>query len=278
MYLRTLREEGRVVGFAPLLVKGGTACFVGDADVCDYLDFVVASGYESDLFERLLDDLSAEGVRRLDLGPVRPDSAVCTHLKDIAVSRGHQVLCRQEEVSLELDLPGTWYEYLSLLKNRQRHEVRRKLRRLREAGEVKHLCVQEGPQSREYLDGFLGLFSLSRGEKARFMTPRMESFFRELAGSMADIGLLRFGILELDDVPAAMTMGFDYDGWHYLYNSAYAPRFDHLSVGLLCKVLCLKDSIVRGTRKWSFLKGSEPYKYRLGGREVPLYNCLIDMG
>ncbi len=276
--MRTLREESRVVGFAPLVVKGGTACFVGDADVCDYLDFVVAPGHERDLFERLLDDLSADGVTRLDLGPVRPDSVVCTHLKDIAHSRGHQVLCRQADVSLELDLPATWHEYLSLLRNRQRHEVRRKLRRLRAAGEVRHRCIEEGTQLQEYLEVFFRLFSLSRDEKARFMTPGMDSFFRALARSMAEIGLLRFGILELDHVPAAMTMGFDYDGWHYLYNSAYAPRFDHLSVGLLCKVLCMKDSIARGTRKWSFLKGSEPYKYRLGGQEGPLYNCLIEMG
>ena len=70
-------------------------------------------------------------------------------------------------------------------------------------------------------------------------------------------------------------MGFDYDSSHYLYNSAYDPQFGHLSVGLLTKILCLKESIQKGMKKWNFLKGAEPYKYRLGGQEVPLYNCLI---
>jgi CelD/BcsL family acetyltransferase involved in cellulose biosynthesis len=92
---------------------------------------------------------------------------------------------------------------------------------------------------------------------------------------MADIGLLRFGILHVNSAPAAMTMGFDYDDSHYLYNSAYDPQFRYLSVGLLSKVLCLKESIQKGRRRWSFLKGAEPYKYQLGGEEVPLYNCLI---
>ncbi len=72
-----------------------------------------------------------------------------------------------------------------------------------------------------------------------------------------------------------MTMGFDYDGSHYLYNSAYDPQFGYLSVGLLCKVLCLKESIEKGKKKWNFLKGGEPYKYQLGGQEVPLYSCQI---
>jgi CelD/BcsL family acetyltransferase involved in cellulose biosynthesis len=48
-----------------------------------------------------------------------------------------------------------------------------------------------------------------------------------------------------------------------------------LSVGLLSKVLCIKDSIERGKKRFDFLKGREAYKYRLGGREVPIYNCQI---
>jgi hypothetical protein len=46
-------------------------------------------------------------------------------------------------------------------------------------------------------------------------------------------------------------------------------------VGLLCKILCLKESIEKGRKKWNFLKGGEPYKYQLGGQEVPLYSCQI---
>jgi len=46
-------------------------------------------------------------------------------------------------------------------------------------------------------------------------------------------------------------------------------------VGLLCKVLCIKDSIERGKKRFDFLKGQEAYKYRLGGREVPISNCQI---
>ena len=92
---------------------------------------------------------------------------------------------------------------------------------------------------------------------------------------MAEIGLLRLGIIQLDKVPVAMTMGFDYNDSHYLYNSAYDPQFDYLSVGLLCKVLCLKESIEKGRKKWDFLKGGEPYKYQLGGQEIPLYSCQI---
>ncbi|MFC1995135.1 GNAT family N-acetyltransferase, partial [Chloroflexota bacterium] len=95
------------------------------------------------------------------------------------------------------------------------------------------------------------------------------------ADSLAKAGLLRLGILKLDLLPAAMIMCFDYNDCIYLYNSGYDPQYNSLSVGLLCKVLCIKESIQEGKKRFDFLKGDEAYKYQLGGREVPLYSCQI---
>ena len=275
LYLRTLRNGQRIIGFAPLMVNNDTASFIGSPNVCDYMDFAIAPGEESNFFEILLGDLRSKGINKLDLGPVRADSTVLKHLLTIARKRGYDVDCSLEDVSLELDLPPTWDDYLAILSSKQRHEVRRKLRRLWEADNVEHRCIEVGREVEDYLDIFLKLFSLSKDEKARFMNSKRESFFRLLAKAMAEIGLLRLGIMQLDKVPAAMTIGFDYADSHYLYNSAYDPQFSYLSVGLLCKILCLKESIEKGKRKWNFLKGGEPYKYRLGGQEIPLCSCQI---
>jgi len=273
--LRAVWQREKIIGIAPLLVKEKTASIVGSADVCDYLDFVVAPGVERDFFSALLDDLREKGITHLDLRPLRPDSTVLTHLVGIAQNRKHEVLCHKEGVSVELDLPSTWDKYLATLDKKQRHEVRRKLRRLWEAGNVDYHCVEVRQEVGDFMDTFLNLFSLSREEKASFMTNQMESFFRSLAEAMAEIGLLRFGILKVDTLPAAMIMGFDYNEAMYLYNSAYDPNYSYLSVGLLSKVLCIKESIQRGRKKWDFLKGGEPYKYHIGGREIPLYRCQI---
>jgi len=278
LYLRTVRQGEKIIGIAPLLVREGSASFIGGADVCDYLDFVVAPGRESDFFPVLLDDLREKGINRLDLVSLRPDSTVITHLVAIARNRQYQVHCRREEVSVELDLPATWSDYLAMLDKKQRHEVKRKLRRLWQAGGVDYRCLEAGQETGAFLDTFLQLFSLSRGEKAGFMTARMESFFRSMAGAMAGIGILRFGILELDAATVAMIMGFEYNDTMYLYNSAYDPRYNSLSVGLLCKVLCLKESIERGRQKWDFLKGGEAYKYHIGGQEITLHHCQITIG
>ncbi len=109
------------------------------------------------------------------------------------------------------------------------------------------------------------------------MTAPMESFFRAIARVMAEAGLLKLGILELDSVPTAMVMCFDYGGTIFLYNSGYDPQYNYLSAGLLCKVLCIKDSIELGRHRFDFLKGAETYKHNLGGKEVPLHVCRINI-
>jgi len=209
------------------------------------------------------------------LKPLRPDSTVLAHLVAIADERKYDIRCQSEDVSLELELPSTWKEYLAILTAKQRHEVERKLRRLREAGSVRYHIVKDRAAVHDVMDIFLKMFSESREDKAAFMTPQMELFFRSAADTMAEAGLLRWGILELDTLPTAMVMCFDYNDCVYLYNSGYDPRYSALSVGLLCKVLCIKDSIERGRKRFDFLKGGEPYKYHLGGREIPLSSCHI---
>ncbi|MFC1930631.1 GNAT family N-acetyltransferase [Chloroflexota bacterium] len=274
--LSAVKQGADIIGIAPLMVKGGKASLIGSVDVCDYLDFVIVPGKESDFFNALLDDLSQKGIDGLDLRALRPDSTVLTYLAGIVEKRGYEISCHSESVSVELDLPANWEEYLALLDKKQRHEVRRKLRRLWEADEVAYRCVQVGQKEVGDLTSiFLKLFSLSREEKANFMTTKMESFFNSLAKAMAEVGLLRYGILEIGKMPVAMIMGFDYNDTMYLYNSAYDPQYNSLSVGLLSKVLCLKESITRGKKKWDFLKGAEEYKYQLGGGEITLDNCQI---
>jgi CelD/BcsL family acetyltransferase involved in cellulose biosynthesis len=275
LYLSSVRQGERVIGVAPLLVREGKASLVGSVDVCDYLDFVVAPGREQDFFGVLLDDLRGKGVNHLDLRPLRPDSTVLTHLVSIAQNQGYEVLCQPEDVSVELNLPATWEEYLTILTAKQRHEVRRKLRRLSEAGKVDYHFVEGSVAVHDAMDIFLKMFTESRQDKATFLTAQMESFLRSLANSMTEAGLLRLGILELDMLPAAMIMCFDYNDCLYLYNSGYDPQYNTLSAGLLCKVLCIKESIQEGKKRFDFLKGSETYKYHLGGREVPLYRCQI---
>jgi CelD/BcsL family acetyltransferase involved in cellulose biosynthesis len=277
LYLGAVRQGGTLIGIAPLLLKGAEASFIGSTDVCDYLDFVIVPGREIDFFNILLNDLRKRGISLLDLRPLRPNSTVLSYLIDIARDRKYEVSCKVEDISLELDLPSTWEGYLSTLTQKQRHEVRRKLRRFWEAGDMNYRIIDRSEAASESIPIFLRFFRESKQDKAIFLTTRMESFFTSLIGSMAQAGLLRFGVLELNASPVASVMCFDYNNTVFLYNNGYDPQYSPLSVGLISKVLCIKDSIERGRDKFDFLKGAEEYKHRLGGKEVNLYGCQISL-
>ena len=274
-YLCSVKQTDELLGVAALLLQGDRARLMGDKEVCDYLDFVVAPGRGEDFFRVLIAHLRDRGISFLDLGPVRGDSTVMTDLVRVARELDCEISASREEVTLELELPETWDAFLLTLSGKERHEMRRKLRRLEKAGTVRFRAVETRQDVDREMENFLALFAMNRADKAAFMTERMALFFRSLAETMAEEEMLRLFFLDLDGIPAATVMCFDYNARVYLYNNAYNHRFRALSVGLLSKVLSMRDSIERGKRTYDFLKGGEPYKYRLGGRPVRVYQCVV---
>lgn len=262
--------DGEAIGLAPLRVKGQTAQFIGDASVCDYLDFTVKQGYEKEFYAALKGVLFKKGLKHLILDSVRSDSFVNTHLKDYALKDGFGVTFVPHDVSLEKELPSTWEEYLMSLDSKQRHEIRRKLRRLNEEGDVEYVEYKKASEVKENFGEFLRLMKTSRKDKAHFLSPEMEAFFKDMASTQAGEGNLGLAFLNLRGKRVAGVLYFDYNNCRYLYNSGYDPLYKALSIGLLSKVLCIKDSIDKGKKVFDFLKGAEIYKSRLGGVKINL--------
>jgi CelD/BcsL family acetyltransferase involved in cellulose biosynthesis len=213
----------------------------------------------------------------LDLNTVRADSEGLTELTAAASGLGCEVSCTTEDVTFEVELPATWDEFLGKLSGKQRHEVRRKLRRMCEAAEVDFRLVEGLDDMNNEMETFLMLFGSNRSDKAAFMTGQMAAYFRSLAETTAKAGLLKLFFLDLDGKPAAAVMCFDHNSTIYLYNNGYDGRYGSLSVGVLSKVLSIKESILEGKDRYDFLKGAEKYKQHLGGVAVPLSRCRVKL-
>ncbi|MFC1945597.1 GNAT family N-acetyltransferase [Chloroflexota bacterium] len=275
--LLSVRDDDALIGLAPLMRRGGTICFLGNTDVCDYQDFIPVAGREEAFSRAFLKHISNKGLTRLSLAHIRPDSFVMKHLAGTARAAGHKVDITEDAVSMEMPLPETWDDYLGVLDRKQRHEVRRKLRRLEEEGKVEYSYAGEPGEAGELLEIYINLFGKGNSEKAAFMTEKMAGYFRDLASRMSAEGLLRMGRLSLDGATTAMILCFEYGQRVYLYNSGYDPAYRAMSVGILSKVLGIRASIEGGNLCWDFLKGSEPYKGLMGGRPVTLYRCEINI-
>jgi CelD/BcsL family acetyltransferase involved in cellulose biosynthesis len=154
-------------------------------------------------------------------------------------------------------------DHLDLLDAKQRHEVRRKERRLAEA--LGDSSLQSGPA---LLEEFIAQHRAAAGEKGRFMTPALASFFADL---LSVPGARLDALITDSGRPAAVAFGFEDDDAYYLYNSAYDPEMRQASPGIVLIHRLVERSIADGRSRFDFLKGSETYKRRLGAKTRPLY-------
>lgn len=271
----TLRDEQRLVGIAPLYFAREAdgdlvGHFVGCREVSDYLDFIFERGMERACAERVVAWLAGDAApawRRLALCNVSERSPNTPLAVDLARARGWRAEVAFEDVCPIITLPGTFDNYLASLDGKERREMARKLRRASEDTRVVYTTDRSAlPRD---LDDFLRLMKASMFSKSDFMTPRMESFFRDMTGEMFDAGWLQLAFLEVEGDRAAAYLNFVYDNTVLVYNSGLDPaRYSYLSPGQVLIARLIEGAITDGRRVFDFLQGSEDYKHKLGGLDT----------
>jgi CelD/BcsL family acetyltransferase involved in cellulose biosynthesis len=159
------------------------------------------------------------------------------------------------------------------LGKKERHELRRKLRRFEGTPGTSFRWAGEGERA-AVLDRFFDLHRLSKGEKAAFMTPAREGFFRDIADALAPIGWLRLGVVRAHDQDAAVLFAFAYGDTLALYNAAHDPALSSLSLGIASHAYAVREAIAQGFKVYDLLRGDEPYKYDLGA--VDRWMCRLE--
>ena len=197
-------------------------------------------------------------------------------LAQLGASPGFECLEELVYVTPKASLPRDWESYLARLSKKDRHELRRKLRRLEEAGGADFETI-EGPNTTDNdLADFFRLHRLSKNEKALFMTDDRAQFFTSVLREPYPTGPALLFFLKLRGQRVAGAVCFDSSQSYLLFNSGFDPAYSTYSVGLLLKALCIKHAIESGKSTFDFLRGSEPYKYDLGGRDEGLYSIALE--
>ena len=272
----SVRDDSDVVGIAPLMLKDGVLSFIGDKDLFDYLDFLVPRGKEEVFYSVLCEHLMEMDWNTLELTSLPQGSPTLDYLPRLAESKGAAVEVVEDEMTPVASLPPSWDEYLAGLTKKGRHELRRKLRRLERTDHPsQYICCNDPDALPACMQDFFRLLRASSPDKMEFLTPERERFFVDVALELATRDQFKLYFLEVDGVRVACCICFDYADSYLLYNSGYDPEYSTLSVGLLNKALSLKDAIEEGKRSFNFLKGTERYKYDLGGKNEAVYNLTV---
>ena len=223
----------------------------------------------------MVDHLDELDWTNLELPSLPSGSPTLDYIPDLAGQKGWSVAVEEEETTPKAELPGSWDEFLAGLRKKDRHELRRKLRRLDRESENRQYAAANGDSLDGSMREFFTLLRASREDKNEFLTPDREKFFLDMAHELASRDQFRLYFLEVDGEKVAACICFDYGDDFLLYNSGYEPAYSRLSVGLINKALSIRTAIEENRKVFNFLKGNERYKYNLGGRDEAVFHISV---
>lgn len=180
------------------------------------------------------------------------------------------------------DLDG----FLATLGKKERHEIRRKVRRAEGVGDVR-LVDSTDPVAD--LDAFIdlhqrrwgedGLFPATPGgEQSRVFIRRLFELFGErskAADATPSDPRLHLAFLEVGARRIAAAVFFETTGSLLYYNAGVDPDARDLSPGVVLLERLVRRAIERGKCKVDLMRGDEPYKYEWGARDEPIQRLLV---
>lgn len=260
-------NDSQLVAIAPISHHQGKIYLMGTSpvlekeQVCDFGDIICLPGQEKEVWLAIVEYVSREFPR---------EPFVPTFIREDSPSYAALLSLNSNSIvsttSPYLNVPASWDEYLTGLKRKDRHELKRKLRKLES---FDYRAYQANPDSIN-LQKCIALMKQSSPEKLAFLSQPMEQYFVDLMSTIDKTQVILW-FMDVEDKTVACAIAFQFKNAMLLYNSGMDLSYGYLSVGLLSKALLIKHSIELGLTRFDFLQGDERYKYDLGGIDNRLY-------
>ncbi|HJW89723.1 MAG TPA: GNAT family N-acetyltransferase [Anaerolineales bacterium] len=267
------QADGNLSAIAPMFLTQNrdgldALMLLGSIEISDYLDVIARPQELSSFFPALLEfldgSLGAEW-QMLDWYNLLEGTPSLEALRQAAEARGWSYQRECLQTAPYVPLPGDWEIYLSGLDKKQRHEVRRKLRRA-ENGPVlvRWYTVSQVDDLEREMQAFFDLMAQEPSKQA-FLTDGMRSQMRATMQAAYRENWLQLAFLEIGGEKAAGYLNFDFGNQIWVYNSGIDARFRDFSPGWVLLAQLLRWGNEQKRACLDFLRGAEEYKYRLGG-------------
>jgi CelD/BcsL family acetyltransferase involved in cellulose biosynthesis len=269
----TAHQDGRLAGIAPMFstqnADGEPALLLlGSIEISDYLDIIARPGDLPFFLAGLLDFIARPALlawRMLDWHNLPESSPSLTALRVEAEKHGWIFSQDRTYHVPSIPLTGDFETYLAGIDKKQRHEIRRKMRRAEESSRgVRWYIVEDGASLETEVQAFMEMMA-EDPEKAAFLTAPMRRQMQLACKAAFENGWLQLAFLEVDGQKAAGYLNFDYLNRIWVYNSGIDRRFLDLSAGWVLLGHLLQWANENKRSEFDFMRGDEDYKYRFGG-------------
>jgi CelD/BcsL family acetyltransferase involved in cellulose biosynthesis len=277
----TARKEERLVGIAPFFLVNKQEgeeglLLLGSVEISDYLDIIVRPMDLQPFISGLLDFLIASTIswKVLEFDNLLETSPSIPVLRTEAELRGLEIKIEQTYHAPSIPLTGDFETYLAGIDKKQRHEIRRKMRRAEEVGTIDWYIVEDEASLDAEMEAFLALMAVDP-EKAVFLTEAMREQMHRSARAAFKAGWLQLAFLTVNGEKICGYFNLDYQNRILVYNSGTERRFLELSPGWVLLGHMLKWANDNQRIEFDFMRGTEDYKYRFGGVDKRLAKVII---
>jgi len=269
----------KLVGLVPIFVDhdNKNVSILGDKDLFDYRDLIYISGFYEEIYLEFLSYLKSQKWFQgytVIMQSIPESSELFNLLNAGKLIEFTDVKILEEDVTPIFDINNGWDDYLITLSKKQRHEVRRKLRKF-ESQDFHFKLINCNEDLSEFLLDFYQLFINSRKDKKQFLTDQRKIFFNKMLSDFADKNELKILSYYDGNILISACIVIEYANIYFLYNSAYSLDYNSFSVGLVSKIVALKQSIENNKQVFNFLRGNERYKYDLGAKDIKLFEIKL---
>jgi CelD/BcsL family acetyltransferase involved in cellulose biosynthesis len=261
------------------------AVFFGASYHADYATILAAPDDLPDVAVALADywagpdcgDWDAVDLRRLRCGDPTAE-ALAAALGRREIAEGWTLNVEREDVCPVAVLPvgGTMDDYLATLGKKERHEIRRKVRRAEASGPIELIDAAD-PLAE--LDVFIDLHQRRWGADGLFPPTlggdQSRVFIRRLFQLFGADGPLRLTFLSVGGRRIAAGVHFQTADGILYYNAGVDPDARDLSPGVVMVYAYVQRALAAGLRRMDFLRGDEPYKYEWGSVDEPIQRLLV---
>jgi CelD/BcsL family acetyltransferase involved in cellulose biosynthesis len=268
-------KDSQLVAVLPMHVRDDGLLETLAPGVTDYLDPLVHPEHETDAWRvllKLLAKLRGGKWRNVTLHNVRDEASCRARLAELAREAGFELEAKVTEHCPCITLPRTWEQYLASLDGHERKETRRKVNKVmtRGGGRLVRCSADAGEIAATLAHTFV-LMEQAPGEKGEAVRKTLRPLLERAAPAMIPGGQLWLTTLYVNDKPAAVTLQFPHAAGPLLYNCGFDSAQREWSPGVVLTAEIIRQAIESGARVFDLLRGQEPYKYKLGAVDRPLW-------
>lgn len=277
----TVIQDDELIGVAPFFVNTNDnglqqLGLVGCKNVADYLDCIYDPDYQDEFFATIGDILSTtrvmwETAELCNIPEHSPTKALLPKHLRFPIDQTQQDVCPV------IELPDTWDKYLDSLERKQRHEIRRKFRKMEREVAFEFELVTKPQDVEQATQTFIKLHAASSEDKAHFWDDEHREFFKTFLMKAAEKNWLRLFFLKIEGEAVSTMLIFDYNNHYYLYNSGYlSDAYTSLGTGSILTAYTIQHAIEQGKSQYDFLRGDEEYKFKFGARPEPIFDLSFE--